>query len=153
MNSNEEIKFGDGTKLETGTETMYLANELNTTANIKTEITHKKQEVRKTWFKLKPYWKAKDTNQKWQIIIFDAIIRSKLLYGLETVQLTNSMEKELNAFQMRGLRQILKNTHTYWNREHTNKHILEEATTIAYPKGDKQILLYSATLEEHGSLP
>ena len=45
MNNDEEIKFEDGTKLETGTETMYLGNELNTTANIKTEITHKNKKL------------------------------------------------------------------------------------------------------------
>ena len=101
---------------------MYLGSDLNTTANVKTEIEQK--EVRQTWFKLKPYWKAKDADKKWHLIILDAVIRSKLLCGLATVQLTHSMEKELNPFQMRGLRQILKKPHTYWHREHTNKHIL-----------------------------
>ena len=41
---------------------------------------------------------GQNATTKWQIIIYDAIIRSKLLYGLETVQLTQSMKKELDAF-------------------------------------------------------
>ena len=79
-----------------------------------------------------------------KIIIYDAIIRSKLLYGLETIQLTTSMKKELDAFQLRGLRQILKRTHTNWNREHTNKYILDLASKTAYPnKPNKKIKLFS----------
>ena len=71
-------------------------------------------------------------------------MRSKLTYWLETVQLTDAMKKELNAFQLRGIRQILNKTHTYWNRDHTNKHLIEEATKAAYPnKPWKRIKLFS----------
>ena len=133
MNNEEDIHLHDGESLKDIAETMYLGNELNNKADIGLELQHRKQEVRKTWFKLNAYWKAKDTSKKWQIIVFDAIIRSKLTYGLETVQLTDSMKKELDAFQLRGIRQILNKTHTYWNRDHTNKHLIEEATKAAYP--------------------
>lgn len=77
--------------------------------------------------------------------MYDAIIRNKLLYGLETVQLIESQKREIDAFQMRGLRQIMKktHTHTYYNREHTNKHILEEASNVAYPRRDRQINIFS----------
>ena len=54
------------------------------------------------------------------------------------------MQKELAAFQMRGLRQIVGCQHTYWNREHTNKYILELASKTAYQKKPyKQIKLFS----------
>ena len=64
-------------------------------------------------FKLVDYWKASNASKKWQLIVYDAIIRSKLLYGLETIYLTGAMQKKLNAFQIRGLRQILKMEHTH----------------------------------------
>ena len=134
MHNDEDIYFHNGDSLKDIAETMYLGNELNNKADIKLELQHRKQEVRKTWFKLNAYWKARDTSKKWQIIIFDAIVRSKLTYGLETVQLTDAMKKELDAFQLRGIRQILNKTHTYWNRDHTNKYILELASKTAYPK-------------------
>ena len=57
--------------------------------------------------------------------VFDAIIRSKLLYGLETMELTKGMSKRLNAVQMRGLRQILQAPTTYEDRTWTNKRVLE----------------------------
>ena len=43
-------------------------------------------EVRRTWCKLIPHLK------------FDAVIRSKLLHGLETLHLTQSLAKKLDVF-------------------------------------------------------
>ena len=37
-------------------------------------------------------------------IIFDTVIKSKLIYGKETLQLTDTLIKKLDAFQMKGLR-------------------------------------------------
>ena len=55
----------------------------------------------------------------------------------------------LDAFQLRGIRQILNKTHTYWNRDHTNKHLIEEATKAAYPnKPWKKIKLFSQFYQE-----
>ena len=39
---------------------------------------------------------------------FDAVICSKLLYGLETVHLTSALLKQVDAFQLRCLRRNLK---------------------------------------------
>ena len=89
--------------------------------------------MRPTWYKVEPYWKASGANKKWKLIIYDAIIRSKLLYGLETIHLTQAMSRKLDAFQMRGLRRILQCDSTFINRRNTNKSLLEEASSIAYP--------------------
>ena len=38
----------------------------------------------------------------------------------------------------------IKKKHTFYNREHTNKHLIEEATKVAYPnKPYKQVKLFS----------
>ena len=59
------------------------------------------------------------------------------------------MKKEIDAFQLRGIRQILHKTHTYWNREHTNKHLIEEASKAAYPNRPwKKIKLSSQFYQE-----
>ena len=79
-----------------------MGNEINKEVNIHHELSNKMQEVRKAWFKLRPYWKATNANQRWQLIIYDAIVRSKLLYGLETLQLTDAISKKLDAFQLKG---------------------------------------------------
>ena len=58
------------------------------------------------------------------------VIKTKLLYGMETVQLTEAMMKRIDAFQMKGLRKILGKKHTYWDREATNENILDQANWI-----------------------
>ena len=84
--------------------------------------------------KLHVYWKATNASKKWKLIIYDAIIRSKLLYGLETVQLTQGMLKKLDVFQLKGLRKILGMTTTYINRANNNQKVFQEATRAAFPK-------------------
>ena len=91
--------------------------------------------------RLQAYWKATSANKKWQLIIFDAIVRSKLLYGLETIHLTQSMAKKLDVFQLKGLRKILGMSTTFINRGNTNDKVYAEATKIAFNKeGDNRTI-------------
>ena len=97
------------------------------------------QEVRKTWYKLLPYWKATNANVKWQLIIFDAVNRSKLLYRLETIHLTGAMLKKIDAFQVRCLRKILKIPSTFIDRRNSNRVVLQRCTAILYAnQGDQR---------------
>ena len=80
-----------------------------------------------------PYWKASNANQTWKLIIFDAVIRSKLLYGLETVHLTSALLKQNDAFQLRGLRKILRLAPAFVDRANTNRAVIQKASLIAYP--------------------
>ena len=88
------------------------------------------QQVNVTMWKLNSYWKATEASNKWQLLIFDAVIKSKFLYGMETVQLTEAMINKLDAFQMKGIRKILGKKHTYWDRAATNESIVQTATRI-----------------------
>ena len=91
---------------------MYLGNRLNGRASIKEEITFQMQQVTITWKRLQTYWKASNASKKWQLLAYDAIIKNKLLYGLETAQVGKADLKIIDAFQIRGIRQILgKKTH------------------------------------------
>ena len=146
IKKNTFFHFHDGAQLNKEFEAMYLGNEINRTVNIKHEILNKMSEVRRTWFKLSAYWKASGASKKWKLIIFDAIIRSKLLCGLETIHLTQALSKSLDAFQSRSLRiKNLKRPSTFIDRSCTNQKILEEATANAFPtRGDnRQIIRFS----------
>ena len=69
------------------------------------------------------------------MIIFDAIIRSKRLCGLET----QALSKSLDTFQMRSLRKILQRPSSFADRRYTNQKILDEATSVAFPtRGDNR---------------
>ena len=68
---------------------------------------HKMHQTLKTWFKSDTFWKATVCSTTWKLEVYDAIIRNKLLYGLETVHFTQTQQKEMNASQFRGPRKIL----------------------------------------------
>ena len=92
-----------------------------------------------TWMQLHVYWEATNASNKWKLIIYDAIVRRKLLYGLETVQLTQGILKKLDVFQLKGLRKILGMTTTYINRANSNQKVFQEASHAAFPKeGDNR---------------
>ena len=90
----EELKFPNGEILKKRTSTTYLGNDLNSRADLNVEVTQKSGETRRTWLKLAAYWKATNASTKWQLIIFDAVVRSKLMYGLETAALTEALNKK-----------------------------------------------------------
>jgi hypothetical protein len=46
--------------------------------------------------RMKAFWKKATTSIRWKIHVFNAIIRLKLLYGLECMQLTNAEISRLN---------------------------------------------------------
>ena len=79
------------------------------------------------WRALEAFWKNANCTTKWRLQVFNAVVISKLTYGLETVQFTESQAKRLDAFQLKGLRKILGMVTTYIDRNNTNEKVFEEA--------------------------
>ena len=76
---------------------------------------------------LKIVWGRARIPNKWKILSFSAIVLSKLLYGLETIQMNSGMIKKVEAFQYRALRRILGWPPTHIDRERTNKKLRHTA--------------------------
>ena len=87
---------------------------------------------------------------KWKLQVYDAIIRNKLLYGLETVHLTQSLPKKVNVFQLRGLRKILGLSTTFINRANTNESVLQKANDVmgVAPGSMPKVKLFSDLLKD-----
>ena len=125
MNGNNVIKFPDGQKLNRVEETTYLGHQI--TQDVKHEIQHKMRQTLKTWFKLGSFWKTTVCSNRWRLQVY-IIIRNKLFYGLETVHLTQTQQKKVNPFQLRGLRETLGlSTTSFVNRSNTNEYFLQKA--------------------------
>ena len=75
---------------------------------------------------------------KWKILVFDAVIRSKLLYGLETAMLTDAAQHKLNVFQLKGLRKILRMKTTFVDRANTNARVLVKANEVLETEGSRR---------------
>ena len=61
--------------------------------------------------------------------IYNALVISQLVYGLETMYLNESLLKRLDAFQMKGIRHILGIEHAYWSRC-SNEKLVERANKV-----------------------
>ena len=122
-------------------EATYLGHQIT---DIRHEINHKMHQTLKLWFKLNAFWKSVNCPKHWKLHVYDAIIKNKLLYGLETVHLTQVMQKKVNAFQLRGLRKILGMDTTYANRANTNARVNERAN--AEIGGLNKVKLFSELL-------
>ena len=69
------------------------------------------------------FWNKARCDFPWKLQVYNAIVVSKLTYGLETLQLTEALYKRLDAFQMRCLRKLMNIPSTYIDRSNTNEHV------------------------------
>ena len=66
-------------------------------------------------------------------MVYNAVIRTKLLYGLETLELPTSQISRLEAFQLKGFRKILKMVTTFVDRNNTNDEVFRRANQQLAP--------------------
>ena len=113
IRGEERIQFKNGTKVPLHNQVKYLGCFLNHKGDPIKEVRKRMAECMGTFNKLEIYWKKGKDTVKQQIIVWDAVIRAKLLYGLESVQINDQLKQQLNAFQQKGLRKILGIMTTY----------------------------------------
>ena len=158
MNAIQRIRFDNGTSVPTKTQTEYLGGKIKNDSSYKMEIQSRIGSTWATLRKLDLFWNKSPSSMKWKIIVYDAVIVTKLLYGLASVPLTRADCNKIDAFQMRGLRKILKIKHPYWSRV-SNNQILRIANEKLDKKDNeiqrlsqrlikKQITLYAHILRE-----
>jgi len=105
---------------------IYLGTLLTDSFDNASEIANRLGDCIATCNRLKVFWTKANTSVKWKIQVFNAIIRSKLLYGLECIQLTDAEISKLNAFQNKSLRRILGKPPTFIDRSETNQKMYDE---------------------------
>jgi hypothetical protein len=145
MNDLHSIEYTNGSNVPMHNEANYLGGKITANGSYKKEISHR---ISMTWLtvkKLDLLWKHEPIPIKWKIRVFDAVIVNKLIYGLETIPLTEKDCDRLDAFQYRGLRKILKIKHPYWSRV-SNAEVLRTANQRAHMIGQKEITTISSKL-------
>jgi len=73
------------------------------------------------------FWKETQCSTRNKILIYNAVIQSKLLYALETIEIPVALLSRLESFQLKGLRKILSMTTTYINRANTSEEVFRRA--------------------------
>ena len=92
IRGKREIKFADGTPVKQCDESKYLGCLINDKGDPTREVNKRISDCYLTWKRLAEFWKHSDCTTHMQLGIYDAVIRSKLIYGLESVQLNDSMK-------------------------------------------------------------
>ena len=69
-----------------------------------------------------------------KLIIYHATIKTKLFYGLETLVLLPAHKKQLDAFYLRGLRQIMRMKTTFTDKTNKNDRVYLNAACILAQK-------------------
>ena len=78
--------------------------------------------------KMHLFWRHSTCNIRFKLIVTQAVLFAKVLYGLESAELPATALKALDVFHLRCLRKILKMTRTYINRANTNEEVSEGPT-------------------------
>ena len=78
--------------------------------------------------KLGLFFTSSDCSVRLKLQVLNAILRSKLMYGLESAQLTEGSRQRLDTFQLKGLRHTLGITTTYVDRQHSNTYVYTRAS-------------------------
>ena len=107
---------GQGKLVPRKNSAVYLGTLLTDSNNNKAEILNRLGDCIATANRMKLFWTKANTTVKWKIQVFNAIIRSKLLCGLECIQLTAAEISRLDAFQNKSLRRILGKPPTFIDR-------------------------------------
>ena len=87
--------------------------------------------------RLDTFWVHAQCPIKWNLIVHDAIIRSKLLHGLESAEIRETQLAKIDTLQLKGIRQILGWKTTYIDRDNTNERLLNTANILAQQEGNK----------------
>jgi exonuclease III len=125
--NGQHITFADGTRLPNTTEAKYLGCIVNCKGDTKMELRHRMQTTMMALKSLQLFWRHSTCPISFKIHAFNAIIVAKLLYGLESAQLTQAQIHSLDTFQLKGLRKILHLNTTFVNRNNSNEMVYSKA--------------------------
>ena len=150
FNADGKPKFLDGQAVPSATEAKYLGAVISSSHDLRKEISNKISGCFATLNKLNFFWSKSNCPTKFKINVYDAVIRAKLVYGLDVVCLPKYLQQQLNTFQLKGLRKILGMNTTYIDRSNTNKKVFENANTLMNTNnhGTRQIQSFSQYLDK-----
>ena len=135
---NANIHFGDGTKINKVRQAIYLGCQIGIRTQSREEVNNRIKNTMITMKSLDLFWRHSNCGTAIKVYVADAVIRSKLLYGLESAELIPSVLKRLETIQLKVLRKILRMDTTYINRENTNEKVFGTANQNIEEEGRKK---------------
>ena len=112
----------------------YLGCILSLDNNVVNEVRGRIREAMATLKKMHIYWRHSNCNLKHKLMVTQSILFSKVLFGLESAELTVGALKSLDTFHLKCLRKILKMKTTYVERNNTNDEVYRRANALLRDK-------------------
>ena len=103
-NNNARIIFPDGTPIKKEKSATYLGCQIGIKITSRAEISKRFAATMATMKKLDIFWRHSDCPTHIKVYTADAVLRTKLLYGMESVQLIPSVLKKIETFKLKVLR-------------------------------------------------
>ena len=125
------VYFPDGTEVNKHEQIKYLGTTFSATLDINLIIRQKLTEAAATLRQLSPLWGDQQIKTAWKLVVFNAILRSRIFYTLESLEITPSQQRLLDTLFYRGLRKILKVKTTFVDRTWTNERLLATANRVS----------------------
>ena len=131
----EVIKFGgrarvtflDKAPVKEVNKAKYLGCILNKDNNVEMEVRGRIRDAMGTLKKMHVYWRHSNCNLKHKLMVVQAVLFSKILFGLESAELTTGALRSLDTFHLKCLRKILKLKTTFVERANTNAEVYRKA--------------------------
>lgn len=116
-NKNEKI-FINGKEIEEVQHFTYLGANISTEGGTNKDIDIRIKKAQLTYKTLNKIWRSSNIQTKLKLKIFTSTVRAVLLYGSSTWKLTKQQEHQLDTFQTKCLRKILK---IFWPNKISNE--------------------------------
>ena len=130
VNTDKHLRRPDGTRIETQEVITYLGTTIAADGGVGSELNRRLGKAWAEYSKLSQLWKHTSLALSRKLEVFHAAIVSLLLYGLNTVWLNARQQRQLNGFQARCLRDMMRIPHPYFSRV-SNKTVLERSGQTA----------------------
>jgi hypothetical protein len=98
----------NGEDIKRSSDFCYLGSIVDENGGTSREVSARIQKARGSFFKLRRVWLSKSLRKCTKIRIFNACVKSVLLYGCETWLATKEIQRKIRTFVNRCLRYILR---------------------------------------------
>jgi len=119
-NTTSFLKFENGEKVPVVREATYLGCDLNQETDMAKEVRKRIGKCNAVLQRMHIFWLHSSCTKAFKLRVYNSVIRSKLMYGLESAQLNPADLKQLDVFHLKGLRKILA-LHTTWGQMQKNE--------------------------------
>ena len=113
-----DVRMRDGTIIKPVHEAKYLGCQINDRSDGAVEVKRRIGDCMMVLKRLDLFWGKSNCSIRRKLNVQKAVIDTKLLYGLESLQLPPMAANMLDTFQLKGFRKIMGMKTTYVNSQH-----------------------------------